>query len=45
MLWEWPILSDPERKRVALHTPIPRLHYTIPMLKDEGIVIDHLYEF
>ncbi|HET7057334.1 MAG TPA: FAD-binding oxidoreductase [Nitrospiraceae bacterium] len=45
MLWEWPLLSDPERKRVALLTPIPRLHYTIPMLKHEGIVIDHLYDF
>jgi hypothetical protein len=45
VVMEWPILTDSGRKRVALLTPIPQLHETLPSLSAEGLVLDHLYDF
>ena len=42
---EWTILTEPERKRVALLVPISRLHETLPALERDGLIIDHLYDF
>lgn len=42
---EWRILSDPGQKRVALLVPIGELHKTLPALKRNGIILDHLYDF
>ncbi|HQY58185.1 MAG: hypothetical protein KA240_00595 [Nitrospira sp.] len=42
---EWTILTEPERKRVALLVPIGRLHETLPALERDGLIIDHLYDF
>jgi hypothetical protein len=46
LLVEWPILTDPTRKRVAMTVAVPRLHEVLPSLAAEpGVTIDHLYDF
>ena len=42
---EWTILTQPERKRVALLVPVGQLHETLPSLEREGLQFDHLYDF
>ncbi len=42
---EWTILTEPQRKRVALLVPIAQLHETLPSLDREGLVLDHLYDY
>jgi hypothetical protein len=42
---EWTILTQPDRKRVALLVPIGRLHETLPLLEREGLQLDHLFDF
>lgn len=46
LLVEWPILTDPSRKRVALTVDVTRLHEVLPSLAAEpGVTLDHLYDF
>jgi len=40
---EWPILTDPGHKRVALEVPVRRLDEVLPKLAD--VQIDHLYDY
>jgi hypothetical protein len=42
---EWPMLTDPSRKRVALAVDVERLHEAIPRLEAGGATIDHLYDY
>ncbi|WNM64239.1 hypothetical protein PQG83_19330 [Candidatus Nitrospira neomarina] len=42
---EWPILTQPDRKRVALFVPIKQLHETLPTLEQAAVQLDHLYDF
>jgi hypothetical protein len=42
---EWPILTDPTRKRVALSVGVERLHQVVPSLEAGGASIDHLYDY
>ncbi len=45
LVCEWELVTAPERKRVALLVPIAQLHEILPSLDEEGIQIDHLYDF
>jgi hypothetical protein len=46
VLLEWPILTEPANKRVALTVPVARLHEVLPGLAAEpGVALDHLYDF
>ena len=45
LVCEWELLTEPERKRVALFVPIGRLHEILPSLDEDGLEIDHLYDF
>jgi FAD/FMN-containing dehydrogenase len=42
---EWPMLTDPSRKRVALAVGVDRLHEAVPSLEAGGATIDHLYDY
>ncbi len=42
---EWTILTEPDRKRVALLVQVGQLHETLPRLEKEGVILDHLYDF
>jgi hypothetical protein len=42
---KWTILTQPAYKRVALLVPVGQLHETLPSLEQEGIQLDHLYDF
>ena len=42
---EWPSLTDPSRKRVALSVDVERLHQVVPSLEASGAAIDHLYDY
>jgi FAD/FMN-containing dehydrogenase len=42
---EWPFLTRPEEKRVALSLPVARLHEVIPSLEREGLRIDHVFDY
>jgi hypothetical protein len=45
-LLEWPILTEPARKRVAVTLDVARLHEVLPSLVAEpGVTLDHLYDF
>jgi hypothetical protein len=44
VLVEWPILTRPGSKRVALEIPVRRLHEVIPALP-EGVVLEHVYDY
>lgn len=44
-LLEWRILTQPDKKRVALTVDVSRLHEVIPSLEREQVTIDHLYDF
>jgi hypothetical protein len=42
---QWPILTDPSRKRVVLAIGVDRLHQVIPSLEAAGATIDHIYDY
>ncbi|TNE92375.1 MAG: FAD-binding oxidoreductase [Deltaproteobacteria bacterium] len=42
---EWPMLSDPGRKRVAFEVPVRRLDAVVPALESSGATIEHVYDF
>ncbi|MEZ4281965.1 MAG: FAD-binding oxidoreductase [Myxococcota bacterium] len=51
LVGEWPLPTDPSRKRVALFVDIGSLHETLPDLERQGagsgeaVVVEHLYDF
>jgi len=45
LLVEWPILTEREKKRVALIVDVARLHEVLPSFAAEQVAIDHLYDF
>ncbi|MCO4743684.1 MAG: FAD-binding oxidoreductase [Proteobacteria bacterium] len=45
VLLEWPLLSAPESKRVALEVPVRRLDEVLPALEASGATVEHLYDF
>jgi hypothetical protein len=40
-----PILTEPQRKRVAFRVPVERLHEIVPALRARGATIEHLYDY
>jgi hypothetical protein len=44
-IFEWKILTEPEKKRVALAVPVRRLHEVLPQWKKQGVVLDHVYDY
>jgi FAD/FMN-containing dehydrogenase len=44
-LLEWPILTQREKKRVALVVDVARLHEVLPSFAEEKVAIDHVYDF
>lgn len=44
-IWESQLPTNPTMKRVALLTPIPRLHLTLAALKTDDAILEHLYDF
>jgi hypothetical protein len=45
LLFEQPILTDPSRKRVAINAPVPDLHRLLLTLEQQGVRLEHLYEY
>jgi hypothetical protein len=45
VLVEWPILTEPGKKRVAMTVSVERLNVVIPSLTAERVRIDHIYDF
>jgi hypothetical protein len=45
ILTSFPMLTDSQRKRLALRVPVARLHESIPELRAAGAVIEHLYDY
>jgi hypothetical protein len=42
---EWPILTMPDKKRVAISLPVEMIHNVIPLLKGEGVFLDHIFDY
>jgi hypothetical protein len=40
-----PLLTDANRRRLALRVPVPRLHEIVPELRGIGATIEHLYDY
>jgi hypothetical protein len=40
-----PVLSRPDRARVALRCPVGALRATLTGLKQSGVVIEHVYDY
>jgi hypothetical protein len=45
VLVEWPILTHPETKRVAMTLDVTRLDQILPSFAAEQVRIDHVYDF
>ncbi len=45
VLTEWPLLSDPSRRRWALEVRTRRLDEVLPALRASGATVEHLYDF
>jgi hypothetical protein len=44
-LFALPILTDPERARVALRVPVAALHQVLGELDGETLVLEHIYDY
>ena len=44
-LFEQPILTAPERKRVALNVPVKSLHLVLNQLESAGMRLEHIYDY
>jgi hypothetical protein len=40
-----PLLTDPQRKRVAVRVSVERLHEIVPTIRAAGATIEHLYDY
>ena len=45
LLLAQPLLTDPSNTRVVLLCRVPELHNTLPMLEQQGLKIEHLYDY
>lgn len=45
VLLEWPILTRPDAKRIALTVDVARLDQVLPSLAADHVTIDHVYDF
>ncbi len=45
LLVEWPILTRPSMKRVAMTLEVARLDQVLPSFGAEQVAIDHVYDF
>jgi hypothetical protein len=45
LVGEWPILTEPDHKRVALAMPVDRLAHVLPRLSRRGVEVDHVYDY
>ncbi|TGM15589.1 FAD-binding oxidoreductase [Leptospira selangorensis] len=45
ILSSWPILTEPGKKRTALILPVDQLHLMILYCKQNGILIDHIFDY
>ena len=41
----WPLLTEPDRQRIALEIPVHRLDESLPALVAAGAEIEHLYDY
>ncbi|MCX6022590.1 MAG: hypothetical protein NTZ05_12840 [Chloroflexi bacterium] len=45
LLSAMPILTEPGRRRIALAVPVTMLHTVLPALEQEGVRIEHIYDY
>ena len=45
ILFEKPVLTDPDRKRVALVVPVPSLHQVMIEMANRDLAIEHVYDY
>jgi hypothetical protein len=45
LLLTQPLLTDRGYSRVVLLCRVPELHNTLPMLEQQGLKIEHLYDY
>jgi FAD/FMN-containing dehydrogenase len=45
ILYEWELLTQPDRKRVAITVAVNQLHKVIPGLEQEKVTIDHIFDY
>jgi hypothetical protein len=45
VLMAWPILTAPDTQRIALEIAVRRLHEVLPVLEEEGVLVEHVYDF
>jgi len=45
LLFEQPILIDPASKRVAINVPVQSLHRVLVALEEQGVRLEHLYDY
>jgi hypothetical protein len=45
LLLAQPLLTDPGNTRIVLLCRVPELHNTLPMLENQGLKIEHLYDY
>ncbi|NCG20874.1 MAG: dehydrogenase, partial [Rhodobacterales bacterium] len=45
LVYEWPILTVPGQKRVAVEVPVSALHLAIPAVAAEGVTLHHIYDY
>ncbi|MGJ4745330.1 FAD-binding oxidoreductase [Leptospira sp. SA-E8] len=45
ILSSWPVLTEPGKKRTALILPVDQLHLMILYCKQNGILIDHIFDY
>jgi FAD/FMN-containing dehydrogenase len=45
LVGEWPILTEPERKRVAVAMPVDRIAHVLPRLARRGVEVEHVYDY
>lgn len=45
ILYEWPVLTEEKLKRVALEVPVEQLDQLLPRLADDGVTVDHIFDY
>ncbi|XDD50680.1 FAD-dependent oxidoreductase [Leptospira sp. WS92.C1] len=45
ILYQWPILTEPNRKRVAVIVPMQELHLLLNLARDKGFTLDHIFDY
>lgn len=45
LLFEMPVLSQPERQRIAVRVPVRELHLLLAGLDEVGLQLEHIYDY